>query len=114
MKNSAQKAEHSQLSLDTSLTDLTKDALWGICLCKNKQIIATHWDLAILRRCAKLVASNPDQIVHIIAPGQTRHTHYIETSLIHLGVSISQIQHRSTGVNSDSAEGIWLLVAGQI
>jgi len=114
MKHAAPASDQVQYLPQPSLAELSKMALWGICLSTKKQIIATHRDLAILRRCAKLVMSNPGQVVHVITPAQTPHAHYIATTLMHLGVSCGQIQLRSTSHDSEIPESIWLLIANPV
>ena len=114
MNHAAQHSDQARHLPQPSLAELSSMALWGICFSTKKQIIATHRDLAILRRCAKLVMSNPGQVVHVITPAQTQHAHYIATTLMHLGVSCGQIQLRSTTYDSDIPESIWLLIANPI
>jgi len=114
MNHVAQTVEPERHLPQPSLAELSSMALWGICLSTEKQIIATHRDLAILRRCAKLVMSNPGQVVHVITPAQSPHADYIATTLMHLGVSCGQIQLRSTSYDSNIPESVWLLIANPL
>lgn len=93
-----------------SFSELAGNALWGICLTLKEHVIATHQDLALLRRCAKLACESPDQMIHVVAPSQTGRTHYIVQTLMHFGVSCGQIAVRTASRNHPVPAGVWLLV----
>ncbi|HEY5603592.1 MAG TPA: hypothetical protein VIM41_10835 [Gammaproteobacteria bacterium] len=97
-------------SPSASVSRLAKSALWGFCLNSNEHIVATHQELAVLRRCATLACSKPGQIVHVIARGKAQHTQFIVNTLRHFGVSCGQIQVRAAAQNEITADGIWLFV----
>jgi hypothetical protein len=92
---------------------LAKSALWGCCLNMKEHVIATHQELAILRRCATLACGEPDQIIHVISRDKSSHTKFIVNTLMHFGVSCGQIMVRSALRNETAPEGIWLFVANR-
>jgi len=94
----------------TGFSHLAKSALWGICLNIKEHIIATHQELAILRRCATLACDEPNQVVHVVANDKTKHTTFIVNTLMHFGVSCGQINVRSSLQDELAPNGIWLFV----
>lgn len=113
MNNAARVIDTSFDAPGHNFSDLANMALWGVCLTFKRKVVATHYELAILRRCAKLVNSKPGQLVHVISPSQTPHTDYIVTTLMHFGVSCGQIDVRTTRGTENDPQGIWLLVGKQ-
>jgi len=108
--NYAAYAVNTHRPASRSFSELAKLALWGICLNLKEQVIVTHRELAILRRCAKLVNSAPDQIVHVVSPNKTLRTNFIVNTLMHFGVSCGQINVNSTTTDGSQPEGVWLFV----
>ena len=96
-----------------SFSHLAKSALWGICLNIKDHVIATHQELAILRRCATVACEKPNQVIHVVSANKTKHTNFIVKTLIHFGVSCGQISVRPTMQNEPAPDGIWLFVEGQ-
>ncbi|MCI0508290.1 MAG: hypothetical protein L0Z73_19615 [Gammaproteobacteria bacterium] len=94
-------------------SQLAKSALWGCCLTVKEHVIATHQELAILRRCATLACGEPDQIIHVVSRAKSNHTKFIVNTLMHFGVSCGQIMVRSALRNETAPEGIWLFVANR-
>jgi len=95
----------------TTFSTLAKKSVYGICLNIKKHVIATHRELAILRRCAKSLRAEPRQVVHIIAPEQQKQARFIANTLMHFGVSCGQIITNCSQQNSLAPKGVWLLVA---
>ena len=93
-----------------SFSQLAKSALWGICLNLKEHVIATHQELAILRRCATLACDKPNQVIHVVAADKTKHTTFIVRTLMHFGVSCGQINVRSSSQDKLAPEGIWIFV----
>ena len=96
-----------------NFSQLAKNALWGICLNITEHVIATHQELAILRRCATIACEKPNQVIHVISGDKTKHTNFIVKTLIHFGVSCGQISVRPALQNEPAPKGIWLFVEGQ-
>lgn len=94
----------------SSFSHLAKSALWGICLNIKEHVIATHQELAILRRCATLACDEPNQVIHVVANDKTKHTTFIVNTLMHFGVSCGQINVRSSLQDELAPKGIWLFV----
>ena len=111
IQNNAIGKNHSAPAVNFS--HLAKSALWGICLNIKEHVIATHQELAILRRCATVACEKPNQVIHVIAANKTKHTNYIVKTLIHFGVSCGQISVQPAAQNEPTPNGIWLFVEGQ-
>ncbi|WP_455200374.1 hypothetical protein [Kaarinaea lacus] len=94
----------------TYFPHLAKRALWGICLNIKEHVIATHQELAILRRCATVACEKPNQVIHVVSANKTKHTSFIVKTLIHFGVSCGQISVRPALENESTPNGIWLFV----
>ena len=107
--NSATALDKNTLN-ETTFSDLAGKALWGICLNLKEHIIATHQELALLRRCAKLACERPEQVIHVVSPGNTGHASYIVKTLMHFGVSCGQITVSPSSQKDLVPNGIWLLV----
>lgn len=95
-----------------NFSHLAKRALWGICLNIKEHVIATHQELAILRRCATVACEKPNQVIHVVSADKTKHTNFIVKTLIHFGVSCGQINVRPALENELTPNGIWLFVEG--
>ena len=108
--NYAVHAVDTHFTTKRSFSELARLALWGICLNLKEKVVATHSELAILRRCAELVNDKPNQVIHVISPLKTQHTNFIVKTLMHFGVSCGQISVNSTDNNSSDPEGVWLFV----
>ena len=109
--NHAAYAVNTQTIARRSFSELAKKALWGIGLNVREQVVATHRELAILRRCAKLVNNEPGQVIHLISPLKTQQTNYIVKTLMHFGVSCGQINVTASASDGSDPEGVWLFVA---
>ena len=96
-----------------NFSHLAKSALWGICLNIKEHVIATHQELAILRRCATVACEKPNQVIHVVSADKTKHTNFIVKTLIHFGVSCGQISVRPAAPNESTPNGIWLFVEGR-
>ncbi len=94
----------------TGFSHLARNALWGMCLNIKEHVIATHQELAILRRCATVACEKPDQVIHVLSANKSKHTNYIVKTLIHFGVSCGQINVSAVGINELTPKGIWLFV----
>ncbi|WP_455208706.1 hypothetical protein [Kaarinaea lacus] len=103
-------ASRGKLLPATSFSQLAKNALWGFCLNIKEHVIATHQELAILRRCATLACDKPNQVIHVVSGDRTKHTKFIVNTLMHFGVSCGQINVRSGLQNEAAPDGIWLFV----
>lgn len=102
--------EHLAEIESTSFYKLASQAVYGVCLNLKDQVVATHREFGILRRCADILASNPDQELHILSPGNMVRTRYIVKTLMHLGVSCGRINVNLVHYNRQTPNGIWLLV----
>ena len=107
--NYATTAGHAPFLSQRSFSELATMALWGICLNPKKQVVATHRELAVLRRCATLVTDAPDQVIHVVSPSTSRRTDFIVNTLMHFGVSCGQINVSSTDTEHNP-DGVWLFV----
>lgn len=97
----------------TSFSDLAGQCLWGICLNLKDHVIATHRELALLRRCAKVAMDEPDQVIHVISPEDTGRANYIVKTLMHFGVSCGQIAVSPAARTDPVPNGVWLLVGNR-
>lgn len=93
-----------------SFYKLAAQAVYGVCLNMKDQVIATHREFAILRRLANAMAKNPEQVIHILSPGNMARTKYIVKTLMHLGVSCGRINIDLIHFNQQTPNAIWLLV----
>jgi hypothetical protein len=93
--------------------ELFKDCVYGICLNVKDHILATHRELALLRRCSDYLRDNPGRVVHIVAEEKKKHTNFIINTLLHLGVSCGQIDVAKGADVKGLPEGICLYVANQ-
>lgn len=61
----------------------------------SKKIFTTNDELALLRLCAESIKDKPQRSLLIIAKGCQRKIAFINTTLLHLGVSCGQIITRT-------------------
>ena len=99
-----------QLTPVPGFSHLAKHALWGICLNIKEHVIATHQELAILRRCATVACEKPGQVIHVVAADKPKQTNFIVKTLIHFGVSCGQISVSPASIDESAPQGIWLFV----
>ena len=99
-----------QTATAPGFSHLAKNALWGICLNVREHVIATHQELAILRRCATVACEKPDQVIHLVSADKSKQTSFIVNTLIHFGVSCGQINVSPASINETTPKGIWLFV----
>lgn len=95
---------------NTSFSDLTQHAIWGARLNMNRQIVATHQELAMLRQCAEHTRDRSRHVVHVITSNNEQQTYYLVKTLMHLGISCGQIIVRQPDSGTDCPEGVWLFV----
>lgn len=55
-------------------------------------VLVTQHDLAILHACAEKIKSDPEQYIELVNCGSSMKNHYIIHTLLHFGVSCSQIR----------------------
>jgi len=95
----------------TTFSTLAKQSIYGVCLNIKEHVMATHRELAILRRCAKSLCAEPQQVVHVVAPEQQQQARFIANTLMHFGVSCGQIVLNYSQQKTHVPKGVWLLVA---
>jgi hypothetical protein len=93
-----------------NFSKLTQQAIWGAQLNLSEQIIATHQELAMLRRCASQALDIPNHVVHVISSSNKRRVDYLVKTLIHLGVSCGNIIVSKAAENHGDPEGMWIFV----
>ena len=93
-----------------SFSGLVKNCVYGICLNIKKQVLATHKELKILRRCSELVSNKPGRVVYVVT-SEPQKKNFIVNTLLHHGVSCGQVRVDLLQQDECAPEGIWLFVA---
>lgn len=94
----------------STFQEFARRANYGVCLNLQDHVIATHREFAILRQCANTLSEKPGQVIHIFSPGNMARTKYLVKTLMHLGVSCSQINVDLLNYNENTPNGMWLLI----
>ena len=90
---------------------LLKSAIHGVCFNLKEHVLATHREIAILRRCSEFLLNEPNRVVHIVASAHHKQCEFIEKTLMHLKVSCGQINLNTSKSIANSEKDIWLFVA---
>lgn len=93
-----------------SFSELTQQATWGTRLNTSKQVIATHQELAILRKCASQALQTPNHVIHVISSRNQQRISYLVKTLMHLGISCGNIIVSGTSEVDDNPNGVWIFV----
>jgi hypothetical protein len=110
---SSATAANAPATTGASFSDLASQCLWGICLNLKEHVVATHRELALLRRCAKLAMDEPQQVIHVVSPDDTGRANYIVKTLMHFGVSCGQIKVSPAAQTDPVPNSVWLLVGNR-
>lgn len=102
----------TQLSVKTASARL-KDAVFGICINVQDPVVATHREIAILRRCSEFLLDKPHRMVSIVSLQKNKRSDFIHKTLLHLGVSCGQIAVDNTLPITTNKQDIWLLVSNR-
>ncbi|WP_455204881.1 hypothetical protein [Kaarinaea lacus] len=87
-----------------------KHVIYAIGLNIKEQVLATHKELKILRRCAKILQEKPNASVQIVCNKQNHKSQFLAKTFIHLGVSCGKISVKESAPLSAS-NGMWLLIS---
>ena len=104
-------ASISPVSETNRFSELLKSAIHGFCFNLKEHVLATHREIAVLRRCSEFLHNEPNRVVHIVAPSHHKQIEFFEKTLMHLGVSCGQINLNTGTSIAGGAKDIWLLVA---
>ena len=104
-------ASTSPVNETNRFSELLKSAIHGFCFNLKEHVLATHREIAILRRCSEFLLNEPNRVVHIVASAHYKQIEFIEKTLMHLGVSCGQINLNTATSVAVGAKDIWVLVA---
>ena len=60
-------------------------------LSSQNNTLFTHTDISLLRKCVNVLSLAPNRYINVVGPNNDPRTRFVIKTLLHLGVSVGQI-----------------------